>query len=112
MPLEVLKEEKKQKTLIMVFIFLVFLIFVVIFIGKLRSGEESKPTVAPAQRPERVEINFGVLENPALKELIPLEEVVLPEEKGRDNPLYPYYLEVLEEREASEESENPEQPES
>jgi len=39
---------------------------------------------------KKIEINFNVLKDPALKELTPFEEVSLPKEKGRENPFLPY----------------------
>jgi hypothetical protein len=49
------------------------------------------PSVPEPQRPEKIEINFQFLENPALKELQPIEEIPPPPgEIGRENPFIPY----------------------
>ena len=42
--------------------------------------------------PPKIEINFGVLKNPVLKELQPFEEInPLEERAGRENPFTPPY---------------------
>lgn len=65
------------------------LVAVLILVKVIFFTPSAPPSVLPLE-PKEVRINFKVLENPALKELIPLEEITLPKEVGRENPFAAY----------------------
>lgn len=90
MVIEVLEEKKRQKFLAVVFIIVLCLIFLVLFLGIFKKRRIFVPQVAILPEQKKIEINFDVLKDPALKELTPFEEVSLPKEKGRENPFLPY----------------------
>lgn len=85
------KQRKKQKTLILITGLIVGVALVVLWFGYFREEKETLPTiVAP---PQKIKINFEILENPFLKELRPFEKVApFPFEDGigRENPFLPY----------------------
>ncbi|MBU4481508.1 hypothetical protein KKH59_04330 [Patescibacteria group bacterium] len=82
------EKERKQKYWIFVFIIIIFAVFFVF-----RSGIFQKKIFPPltTYNPPKIEINFEVLKNPFLKELLPYEEIKPFQEKvGRENPFLPY----------------------
>ena len=83
------QRRNRQKYLILVLVVVIILIFVVVWRGFLLKPEL---VLAPIiLEPPKIEINFGVLENPILRELQPLEEIKpFEEEIGRENPFVPY----------------------
>lgn len=83
------QRRKKQKYLILVLVVVIILIFVVVWRGFLTKPE---PVLAPIilELP-KIEINFGVLKSPILKEFQSFEEIKpFEEEIGRENPFEPY----------------------
>jgi len=87
MPLSVPQEKKQQ--------YLAFILLILIVIGafwflwpKIKSNIPPPPPIPEAKK---IEINFGVLTNTAIKELTPFEEISpLKEGIGRENPFSPY----------------------
>ncbi|MBU4299037.1 hypothetical protein KJ636_03280 [Patescibacteria group bacterium] len=82
------EKERKQRYWIFVFIIIIFAVFFVF-----RSDISQKKTSLPltTYKPPKIEINFEVLKNPFLKELLPYEEIKPFQEKvGRENPFLPY----------------------
>jgi len=52
-----------------------------------------KPEIYTPFFPEivnKIEIDYQTLEGPKVKELLPLEKILVPEEIGRENPFEPY----------------------
>ncbi|OIP75450.1 MAG: hypothetical protein AUK07_01410 [Parcubacteria group bacterium CG2_30_36_21] len=52
-----------------------------------------KPEIYTPFFPEivnKIEIDYQTLESPKVKELLPLEKILVPEEIGRENPFEPY----------------------
>lgn len=86
------EERKKQKKLTYVLIAIALIILIVLgygFLGKPRSGEVGG--VLPSGSFIKPEINFEVLESPALKLLQPFNGILPFEgEIGRINPFLPY----------------------
>lgn len=89
MPIIALEKKERQRILALVFVILLFLTFLVIFFG-IPGGKKVRAPIVSPLKVKKVEINFGILENPLLKELQIFEEISFPEEKGRDNPFLPY----------------------
>ena len=89
MAITFLQQRKKQKRLIFVLLAVIILIFIVVWRGFL---VKPKPVLVPIiSEPPKIEINFGVLKSPILKELQPFEEInPFEEEIGRENPFTPY----------------------
>lgn len=89
MAITFLQQRKKQKRLIFVLLAVIILIFIVVWRGFLVKPE---PVLVPIiSEPPKIEINFGVLESPILKELQVFEEIKSFEEQvGRENPFVPY----------------------
>lgn len=80
-------ERKRQKILILIFLIAAF-IGIIWFLWP-----RFKPTLPaiPEPKREKLEINFGVLENPILDQLQPFEEIKpFEQEFGRENPFLPY----------------------
>jgi len=87
--MEVLSPRSKQQRNIL------FILFALIFIWLLWFGRDFFITILPLPPPPqplpRVEINFEVLKNPLLKNLVSLEAIPPFEgEVGRENPFLPY----------------------
>jgi len=83
-------EEKKSKNKI-----LLYLIFILIMIGLFIVWKEVilKDNIfrlAPSEIFRNIEIDYQALENPEIKDLILFEEIVEPEESGRENPFESY----------------------
>ena len=89
MAITFLQQRKKQKRLIFVLLAVIILIFIVVWRGFL---VKPKPVLVPIiLEPPKIEINFGVLKGPVLKEFQPFEEIKpFEEEIGRENPFTPY----------------------
>ncbi len=87
-----IRQGKKQKRLILVFIAVVLItvfVFGQVIIKRSRPKTEGPGPVLPLLR--KVEIDFRVLESPILKELKPFEQIpAFQERKGRENPFVPY----------------------
>jgi len=52
-----------------------------------------KPEIYTPFFPEivnKIEIDYQTLESPKVKELLPMEKILVPEEIGRENPFEPY----------------------
>lgn len=67
----------------------VFLVFFYFFL-RILTQKSSEVVVTNVPQAEMIEINFGILENPELKELEIFEQISLPEEIGRENPFIHY----------------------
>jgi hypothetical protein len=79
------QREKRQRILIIVFLLVVLTTLLVLYFGR----EKPLPTIPVEEIPtKKVEIDFGVLENPILKELEFYEKVesAKPENIGKSNP--------------------------
>jgi hypothetical protein len=87
-----IKERKKQKYLVYVFIVILFGIFLVFWFGFLRKPETMPPVKSLEDfKFKKVEIDFSLLKEPALKELKPFETIKPFEGNlGRENPFLPY----------------------
>jgi hypothetical protein len=80
----------KNKIVVMVTIFaVVFLVFLYFFL-RILTKKSTEVVVTNVPQAEMIEVNFGVLENPELKELEIFEQISLPEEIGRENPFIHY----------------------
>jgi hypothetical protein len=85
-----LREKEKQNKLFLLFIVLAVLLTTVVIVGLFGKGKVfSRPTPTLIE-PRKIEINFDILKNPALKQLKLFEEIKLPATKGRQNPFLPY----------------------
>lgn len=84
------QKRKTQRNLILVFIAVLLITTSVLWFGVFRREKPSASEEAP--RPfKKVEIDYGVLKNPILKELQIFEKIPPFEEKaGRINPFLPY----------------------
>jgi len=90
MAITFIQQRKKQKRLIFVLMVVIILIFIVVWRSFLVKPKLVSIPVIP--EPPKIEINFGVLKNPVLKELQPFEEInPLEERAGRENPFTPPY---------------------
>lgn len=87
-----IEERKKQKKLIFVFVIVLLITFLVLWQGFLKKTlEEPREIETPVSAIERIKVDFGILENPILKELQPFEGIKPFKEKaGRENPFLPY----------------------
>lgn len=87
-----IEEKKRQKRLLLIFGFLVAVLVLVLLQGFLRRilpGDIGSEIIAPVFR--KADIDFKILENQALKDLDPFEEIKPFEGKiGRNNPFVPY----------------------
>ena len=94
MPVDFLKQKKKQKYMLFLAIVIFLAILIILWFGYFRKKE---PITAPTPGVsgivlEEIKINFDVLKNPLLKKLQPFDEILLFEEAtGRTNPFEPYY---------------------
>lgn len=97
MAINFVKKRKKQKHLVMALVVAIPILVFIFWYGFLR--EEKAPidrTTLPRESFSKVNINFQVLENPILQELVPFPK--LPSspsasegELGRNEPFLPYY---------------------
>lgn len=85
------QKRKRQKYLILALVSAVLLILIIVIIGISSKPETEKLKEVSVQKPVLIEIDFGVLESQALKELQPFEEILPFEgQVGRENPFIPY----------------------
>lgn len=82
-----IQEKKKQRYLLLI---LILSIIGIIFIFWYRSisKQQSSPRIIP-EKPQKININYGILESKFLKALNPVEETLplpSPDEIGRSNP--------------------------
>ena len=92
MAITFLEQRKKQQKLIYILLGLILTVIAVVWWGLFSKTPQAvlRP-IATVPKPEKIEINFEVLKNPLLKELLPLPEVKPFEGKaGRENPFLPY----------------------
>jgi len=80
--------EKRQQ-------YLLLLLFILLFVGAIwflyPRFIPTLPVISEPKKEEVPKIDFSFLESPALKELLPFEEISPFEEKvGRENPFLPY----------------------
>ena len=80
--------DKKQRNLL-------FILFTIVFIWLIWFGKDFfikiLPPPPPSQSFQKIEINFEVLKNPLLKNLVSFEEIPPFEGVvGRENPFLPY----------------------
>jgi hypothetical protein len=94
MAINFVQKAKTQQYLILIFFSLFLIIFIFLWRGQFLKLQPSQEVVI--QLPQKIEINFEVLENSLLKEFQPFEEILPfeisnPEGKiGRENPFIPY----------------------
>jgi len=83
-------EEKNSKNKTLLYLILVLIIIGIFIIWKqvILKDNTFKPT--PSEMFRNIEINYRVLEDSKIKDLIFFEEVVEPEESGRENPFESY----------------------
>ena len=89
MAFTIVQKKKVQQYLILGLGVLVIIIAVVLWQGFLRGGQDvsSQVSFPPART---VNINFEVLESPLFNEIQePGPPILIPEERGRDNPFLP-----------------------
>ena len=85
------QRSKIQKYLPHILIGVLLITALIVWLGFLRKEEISLPEISIF--PQKIEINFEVLENPFLDELESFEKIQLPEggvKTGRSNPFIPY----------------------
>ena len=89
MAFTIVQKKKVQQYLILSLGILVIIIAVVLWQGFLRGDQDVSSQVSfPPTR--TVNINFEVLESPLFDEIQePNPPILIPEEKGRDNPFLP-----------------------
>lgn len=82
------KQIKKQRNLVYVLLFLVLIVVFIIWRGQdLMTEIPFEPALVGF---EKIEIDFGIFENPFFKELQPIEKIpVFEGEIGRKNPFSP-----------------------
>ena len=87
-----IEEKKKQKRLVYLVIAVLLTTFLVIWFGFFRKLEVGLPKPPSAALEfEKVEIDFSLLENPALRELESFEAIPQFEgDLGRKNPFVPF----------------------
>jgi hypothetical protein len=98
MAITFLKEKKKQKHLIYIFVGIIFAILIIIWLGFFKKPQPpiTKVPTEVSKTGEKIEINFKILENkilenPIFKELKDFEKTPpLEGEAGRENPFLPY----------------------
>lgn len=78
--------EKKQQKNYYLLIFLLFILILFVYNFKFRK-KESQEFQEPIFSTPEIKIDFEKLER--LKNLTPIENLTLPEEKGKDNPFSP-----------------------
>lgn len=91
MAITFIKEKKKQQYLIFVLIGIIGLISV--YFVFLKKPGVSPILLVPLPEPQKIEINFEVLEDPIFEEFQAPEEIPPlkdTEELGRENPFEPY----------------------
>lgn len=91
MPLDFLsiEEIKRQKVFLLLVIGASLFLLAVLWFGIFSKRRVAKTSVLPPQS-EKIEMDFSVLENPALGDLTLFDEIEIPEEIGRENPFLPY----------------------
>lgn len=90
MAITFIERTKRQKRLILVFVFVVLITSIILWKGYFapkKPVEEITPEITPFKKPE---INFEVLKNPILKELEFFERILPSEKIGRENPFEKY----------------------
>lgn len=85
-----LKIGKKQRYLLLILPLLVVGLIIILWLGFFKE-EEAVSSLEEMRYKRAVTINFKMLEDPSLKELLPFEEVSpFDKERGRTNPFLPY----------------------
>lgn len=80
--------EKRQQILLLILAIILFIGAIWFFYPRVKP---ILPAVPEPKKPEKLVINFGLLEDPKIKELQPFEEIKPFEgEIGRENPFLPY----------------------
>lgn len=92
MAITFIKERKKQKYLVWIFVVVIAGILAVFLFGSLRDKNIFQAFKPPALQPlPDITISFDFLKSEALKTLKPFEEIApLREASGRQNPFLPY----------------------
>jgi hypothetical protein len=84
---------KKEKTLTILFFLILGITFLILYFGYFEKEKPIQPSFPKevSFRKEKVEIDFTILENPILNELLPTEKIESPkpENLGRENPFLP-----------------------
>ncbi|HHE76822.1 MAG TPA: hypothetical protein ENL27_02480 [Candidatus Parcubacteria bacterium] len=94
MPVDFIKERKKQKYLTISFVVIIIVAVFVLWFGYFRKNKPSPGfgQSLPAFHYPEIKIDFNVLDSSFLKESQPFEKPVPFEgDKGRENPFLPYY---------------------
>lgn len=89
MAFTIVQKKKVQQYLILGFIVIMIISTVVLWQGFLRGGQgvSSQVSFPPART---VKVNFEVLKSPLFDEIQePSPPILIPEERGRDNPFLP-----------------------
>ena len=85
----VIKEKKRQKYSLVIFLIIALIIFLILWQGFFKKGKTV--LVVEMLAPREIKINFEVLKKPALKELKLFEKISPFEETiGRENPFLSY----------------------
>lgn len=89
MAVKFIKQRKKQKYLILIFVAVLLITIFVLWFGFFRKEDEFISTVVIVQK--EIKIDFDILNDPLLKEFRPFTKV-FPFEGlvGRENPFLPY----------------------
>lgn len=81
-----LKENKSLKYLILCII----IISLIILIKEIILKPKPLSLPEPSYFTHKIKIDFNLLENNTIKELLPFENISAPEKIGRENPFEPY----------------------
>jgi len=82
------EENSKNKTLLYLILILIIIGIFIVWKEVILKNNTFKPT--PSEMFRNIEINYQTLGDPKVKDLIFFEEVVKPEESGRENPFESY----------------------
>jgi len=90
MAITFIKKRKKQKYLVLIVLGVVVVSLIILWRGYFKK-EAPLPTPAVSGPHREIKVDFGILENPFLKEIQPFEKIPPFEgETGRENPFLPY----------------------
>ncbi len=92
MPVVYIEERKKQKKLIIISSVLILITFFILWQGFFKESLSVEREMGPSVfASRRIKIDFTVLDDPVLKNLIDFEKIPSLEQNiGRENPFLPY----------------------
>lgn len=91
MAIAFIKKRKRQKYLGLIAVVVVVGSLIILWYGYFRKEKQPLPTPAVSGPYREIKVDFGILENPLLKEFQPFEKISPFEgETGRENPFLPY----------------------